>query len=110
MLTAVRGEPTATRPAVLGLLQGEREGRTGCPARPSAGAAAAAGRARLRGCYARAGKRRSTAPGAGTSCVPRRTGVAPGCWTPVDITHRKISWLQDAAQPRDAFLHCGWQV
>lgn len=91
MLTAVRGEPTTTRPAALGLPQGERGGRTGCPARPSAGAAAAAGRARLWGRYARAGERRSAAPAAGTSCVPRRLGVAAGCWTPADITHRKTS-------------------
>lgn len=28
---------------------------------------------------------------AGTSCVPRRLGLAPGCWTPVGITHRKTS-------------------
>lgn len=91
MLTAVRGEPTAAGPAALGLPQGEREGRAGCPARPGAGAAAAAGRARLRGRYARAGERRSAAPGAGTACGPQRLELAPGCWTPVDITHRKTS-------------------
>lgn len=60
---------------------GVEGGRTGCPARPGV---AAAGRARLRGRYARA-------EGAGTSCVPRRLGVAPGCWTAVGITHRKTS-------------------
>lgn len=105
MLTAVRGEPTAIQPAVLGLPQGEREGRTGqdrtgCPARPSGcrGSCEAAGPLRKGW--------RAAQHGHGCQHIL--------CPTPARGAHRLLdtcghhpqencSWLRDAAQPRDAF-------
>lgn len=109
MLMATRGEPTATRLAVLGLPEGKQEAGTGRQARPGMGAAAAPGCMRLRDCYTRAGERRCMAPHARTPRVPRCFRVAASCSTPgkslaaVLCPKENFSSLQDVAQPCCAF-------
>ena len=106
---AMRGEPVAVQPAVLGLPEGEREGRTGRRARPSAGAAGCPRSHEAVGPLCKGWRAAVHGPVCRDTLCPMPAWGGPSCSTPgkslaaVPCPKENFSLLQDVAQPRCAF-------